>query len=113
MPMYWKLNNEFIPRSEDPADGINIVDICQTYFNHFLTPFDTVSTCMGRLIKWTNPRPTKYPCDFRDVGKKSSQNGEKMPMTNAERNQNLQKQTAMGEKSVSSQQGVNPSMTRG
>lgn len=44
------------PRSEDPADGINIVDICQTYFNHFLTPFDTVSTCMGRrLIKWTNP----------------------------------------------------------
>jgi len=68
---------------------------------------------MGRLIKWTNPRPTKYPCDFRDVGKKSSQNGEKMPMTNAERNQNLQKQTAMGEKSVSSQQGVNPSMARG
>jgi len=40
----------------------------------------------------------KYPCDFRDVGKYRSQNGEKMPMTNAERKQNLLKQTAMGQK---------------
>jgi len=53
------------PRSEDPADGINIVDICQTYFNHFLTPFDTVSTCMGRrLIKWTPPPPKSDDWDL-------------------------------------------------
>lgn len=70
-----------------PADGINIVDICQTYFNHFLTPFDTVSTCMGRLIKWTFP--SAYRMSFSRLRAQK-----KMPMTNAERKQNQQKQTA-------------------
>lgn len=52
-----------VERRPGNGHGINIVDICQTYFNHFLTPFDTVSTCMGRrLIKWTvDSRQSRAP----------------------------------------------------
>jgi len=67
----------------------------------------------GAAHKMDKPPAHKISLRFSRRGEKSSQNGEKMPMTNAERNQNLQKQTAMGEKSVSSQHGVNPSMASG